>query len=106
MSAEFNEQGPEDLHKRTDASLHPERITLRAVLIVLCSTMATATYSFTWNSVTVALAHMQGTFSATTDQIAWIMIAFVIGSAVTTASIGWFSIRFGRRSLFGLSARF
>ena len=100
MAAEFSDEGAEDVQGRADEPLHPDRITLRSVLIVLCSTLATATYAFTWNSVTVALAHMQGTFSATTDQIAWIMIAFVIGSAVTTASIGWFSVRFGRRTLF------
>lgn len=76
------------------------RIGLRSVLVTLCATVGTAVYAFTWNSVTVALAHMQGAFAATTDQIAWVMIAFVIGSAVTTASIGWFSDRFGRKQLF------
>ena len=63
-------------------------------------TFATAVYAFTWNSVTVALPHMQGRFSATTDQIAWVMIAFIIGSAAMTASIGWVSDRFGRRPVF------
>ena len=43
---------------------------------------------------------MQGRFSATTDQIAWVMIAFIIGSAAMTASIGWVSDRFGRRPVF------
>ncbi len=72
----------------------------RQVLTVLCATFATAVYAFTWNSVTVALPHMQGRFSATTDQIAWVMIAFIIGSAAMTASIGWVSDRFGRRPVF------
>ena len=72
----------------------------RQVLTVLCATFATAIYAFTWNSVTVALPHMQGRFSATTDQIAWVMIAFIIGSAAMTASIGWVSDRFGRRPVF------
>ena len=77
-----------------------ERVTFRGVLIVLCSTLATAVYSFTWNSVGVALPHMQGTFSATTDQITWVMIAFVIGSAMAMAAVGWISRRFGRRRVF------
>ncbi len=72
----------------------------RQIFTVLCATFATAVYAFTWNSVTVALPHMQGRFSATTDQIAWVMIAFIIGSAATTASIGWVSDRFGRRPVF------
>ena len=78
----------------------PATIGLRSVLIVLCSTLGTAAYAFTWNSVSVALPHMQGAFSATTDQITWVMIAFVIGSAMTTASVGWFAARFGRRRVF------
>ena len=72
----------------------------RQVFTVLCATFATAVYAFTWNSVTVALPHMQGRFSATTDQIAWVMISFIIGSAAMTASIGWVSDRFGRRPVF------
>ncbi len=78
----------------------PSHITLRSVLIVLCSTLGTAAYAFTWNSVGVAMPHMQGAFSATTDQITWVMIAFVIGSSTTTATVGWFAARFGRKNVF------
>jgi DHA2 family multidrug resistance protein len=80
-----------------------DRITGRAITIVLVSTVGTATYSFTWYSVTVALPHMQGTFSATTDQIAWVMIAFIIGSAMMTASVGWLATRFGRKQVYMLA---
>ena len=78
----------------------PARVRPRDFLVALCGTLGTATYAFTWNSVGVALPHMQGTFSATTDQITWVMIAFIIGSAMTTSSISWFSGRFGRRQVF------
>ncbi len=77
-----------------------DRITWRAVMTVLVSTVGTGTYSFTWYSVTVALPHMQGTFSATTDQIAWVMISFIIGSAMMTASVGWLATRFGRKQVY------
>lgn len=50
--------------------------------------------------MTVALPFMKGTFAATSDQISWIMVAFVVGSAVSSASIGWFANRYGRRSMF------
>ncbi len=66
----------------------------------ICATLGTWSYSFTWNSVSVALPDMKGTFSATNDQIAWVMIAFIVGSAAMTASIGWLSSRFGRKQLF------
>lgn len=78
-------------------------LSTRNLLIALCATLGTATYAFTWNSVGVALPYMQGAFSATTDQITWVMVAFVIGSAVMTASVGWLSGRFGRRRIFMLA---
>ncbi|MBC6441196.1 MAG: DHA2 family efflux MFS transporter permease subunit [Rhodospirillales bacterium] len=77
-----------------------ERITLRAIATVFCATLCTAMYAFTWNSVSVALPYMQGTFSATTDQIAWVIIAYVIGASVVTGCSGWLSARFGRKQVF------
>ncbi|MFT5221267.1 MAG: DHA2 family multidrug resistance protein [Gammaproteobacteria bacterium] len=72
----------------------------RAYLIVFVATLSTAAYAFMWNSVTVALPHMMGAFAATTDQITWVMIAYLVGSAASTASVGWFCDRFGRRRVF------
>ena len=66
----------------------------------ICATLGSWSYSFTWNTVSVALPHMKGSFSATNDQIAWVMIAFIVGSAAMTASIGWLSSRFGRKQMF------
>ena len=77
-----------------------EKISLRAWLVLACSTLSASTYAYTWNSVTVALPFMKGTFAATSDQISWIMVAFVVGSAVSSASIGWFANRYGRRRMF------
>ncbi len=82
---------------------HPEKLTLRGVAIALCATVSTGAYAFTWNSVGVALPQMQGSFSATTDQVTWIAVGFVIGSAMMTGCIGWFSSRFGRKQLFMFS---
>jgi MFS transporter, DHA2 family, multidrug resistance protein len=73
---------------------------LRFVLLVGFATLATMAYDFTWTIVSIALPHMQGTFSTTSDQIAWVLIAFMLGSATATASAGWFSNRFGRKNLF------
>ena len=85
------------------ATTQESRITVRQILIVLNVTLATAMYAFTWNSVTVALPHMQGAFSSTIDQVAWVMIGFVIGSAAMTASVGFLSDRFGRKEVFLVS---
>ena len=73
---------------------------LRRWLIALCATSATWCYSFTWNSVSVALPQMKGSFAATNDQITWVMISFVVGSAMMTATVGWVSARLGRKTVF------
>jgi len=82
------------------AAGHSERFDGRAIWILLVATLGTASYAFTWNAVGVALPHMKGAFSATTDQVAWVMIAYVLGSAMATAAVGWFSARFGQRRVF------
>ncbi len=75
---------------------------LRRWAIAFCGTAGTWSYSFTWNSVGVALPDMKGTFAATNDQIAWVMIGFVVGGAAMTACIGWLSAQIGRKQLFML----
>ena len=60
----------------------------------------TVVYELILGIVGVALPHMQGTFSATPDQIAWVLIAFTVGTTVMIGCSGWFSSRFGRKRLF------
>ena len=83
-----------------ESGAEPDVITARSYLVVFVATLSTAAYAFMWNSVTVALPHMMGAFAATTDQITWVMIAYLVGSAASTAAVGWFSDRFGRRRVF------
>lgn len=73
---------------------------LRRVILVVAATLGTAAYDFTWTVVGVALPHMQGTFSATPDHVAWVMTGFIIGSAMMMASVGWVTARVGRKRLF------
>jgi DHA2 family multidrug resistance protein len=69
-------------------------------LLVISAIVGSSVFEFAWTIVGVALPHMQGAFSATEDQIAWVMTAFVLGSAVAIACIGWLSDRFGRKRIF------
>ena len=69
-------------------------------MVMLASVAGTSVYEFTWTIAGVALPHMQGAFSATPDEIAWIMTAFIMGSTVMIAISGWLSTRFGRRRMF------
>ena len=68
--------------------------------IVFAAIAGVMVFDFTWLSVGVALPHMQGTFSATSDQIAWVMTAFIVGGTMMIAVTGWASTRFGRKRLY------
>jgi MFS transporter, DHA2 family, multidrug resistance protein len=48
----------------------------------------------------VALPHMQGSLSATQDQMTWTLTSYIIASAVMTPLSGWIADRFGRKPLF------
>ena len=48
----------------------------------------------------VALPYMQGSLSATSDQITWVLTSYVIAAAIMTAPVGWMAARFGRKNLF------
>jgi len=48
----------------------------------------------------VALPHMQGSMSATQDQISWVLTSYIVAAAVMTAPTGYLAARFGRKRLF------
>ena len=45
----------------------------------------------------IALPYMQGSMSATLDQIAWIVTSYILATAVVTPAVAWLSDRFGLR---------
>jgi DHA2 family multidrug resistance protein len=51
----------------------------------------------------VALPHMQGSFSATQDQMTWVLTSYIVATAVMTPLTGWLAGRFGRRFVFCVS---
>ncbi|MEA2730817.1 MAG: transporter, family, multidrug resistance protein, partial [Acetobacteraceae bacterium] len=48
----------------------------------------------------VALPYMQGSMSASADEITWVLTSYVIAAAIMTAPVGWMARRFGRKKLF------
>src|ERR1700710_376234 len=48
----------------------------------------------------VALPYMQGSLSATTDQINWVLTSYIVAAAIITPATGWLEARFGRKPLF------
>jgi MFS transporter, DHA2 family, multidrug resistance protein len=72
---------------------HPALITGSVML-------ASLLYSMDWTIAVVALPHMQGTFSATQDQISWVITSYIVASAIMIPTAGWLSLRFGRKRVF------
>ena len=68
--------------------------------IVIAASLGTAVFDLTWMIVGIALPHMQGTFSASPDQIAWVMTSFIVGGTMMIAATGWASSRFGMKRLY------
>jgi DHA2 family multidrug resistance protein len=80
-------------------------------LIMAPVLLSTTLFVLNQTNVVVALPHMQGTFSATRDQIAWVITSYLVAMTIMTASAGWFGNRFGRKrvylasvALFGLAS--
>jgi DHA2 family multidrug resistance protein len=53
--------------------------------------------------VNVALPHMQGTFSASVDEITWVVTSYLVANGIMIPMTGWISARFGRKRYFMLS---
>lgn len=61
--------------------------------------MCTMLYALTVTIVNVVLPQLQGAFSATPDQVAWVVTLNIVATAVVTPMSGWFVARWGRRKL-------
>ncbi len=48
----------------------------------------------------VALPYMQGSLSASFDEITWVLTSYITAAAIMTAPVGWMASRFGRKYLF------
>lgn len=71
-------------------------------LIVLCVICATLMQTLDSTIANVALPYMQGTFSATLDQVTWVLTSYIVATAVMTAPVGWLAARFGQKRFFVL----
>ncbi len=68
-------------------------------LLTACVMVANLMQSIDSTIANVALPYMQGSLSATSDQITWVLTSYVIAAAVMTAPVGWLAARFGRKNL-------
>src|SRR5580692_10627960 len=69
-------------------------------LITVCAMMATLMQSLDQTIANVALPYMQGSLSASSDEITWVLTSYITAAAIMTAPVGWFAGRFGRKRFF------
>jgi DHA2 family multidrug resistance protein len=79
------------------ASMSPKT---RRMLITVCAMTATIMQALDTTIANVALPYMQGSLSASLDQINWVLTSYIVAAAIMTAPVGWMADRFGRKKLF------
>jgi DHA2 family multidrug resistance protein len=72
----------------------------RRALITLSMIAATMMQALDTTIANVALPRMQGSFSATQDQMAWVLTSYIIAAAIAIPLSGWLAGRVGRKRVF------
>ena len=70
------------------------------LIITMCTVGATLMQALDQTIANVALPYMQGSLSATYDEITWVLTSYITAAAIMTAPVGWMAGRFGRKYLF------
>src|ERR1700761_6412070 len=73
---------------------------LRRNMVTICAMTATIMQALDTTIANVALPYMQGTLSASQDQINWVLTSYICAAAIMTAPVGWIANRFGRKRIF------
>jgi MFS transporter, DHA2 family, multidrug resistance protein len=69
-------------------------------LIALAVMLGTTLEVLDSSIVNVALPHLQGAFSASLDEIAWVVTSYLVANGIMIPMTGWISARFGRKRYF------
>jgi DHA2 family multidrug resistance protein len=79
--------------------IDPRITPLRRIMILCVIIIATTLYGTTILVVSTILPQMRGTFSATADEISWVMTFNILATAILTPTAGWLAARFGSRNV-------
>jgi DHA2 family multidrug resistance protein len=71
--------------------------------VTVCVILATLMQALDTTIANVALPYMQGSVSASQDQIAWVLTSYIVAAAIMTPPTGYLAGRFGLRRLFLVS---
>lgn len=69
-------------------------------LITLSIMLATIMQVLDTTIANVALPHMQGSLTATQEQVTWVLTSYIVASAIMTLPTAWLAGRFGRKRVF------
>ena len=72
-------------------------------MITLCVILATLMQALDTTIANVALPYMQGSVSASQDQIDWVLTSYIVAAAIMTPPTGFLAERFGLKRLFIVS---
>src|ERR1700726_2743484 len=67
--------------------------------VILCTILEVLDSSI----VNVALPHMQGSFSATVDEVTWVVTTYLVAAGIMIPTTGWIAGQFGRKRYFLIS---
>ena len=73
--------------------------TARRVLILISAMLSVALYFSSILVASTVLPQMQGSFSATPDEISWTMTFNILATAIAMPMTGWLSARYGRSTV-------
>src|ERR1700739_437988 len=71
--------------------------------ITACVILATLMHALDTTIANVALPYMQGSVSATQDQIGWVLTSYIAVAAIMTPPTGFLTARFGLKRVFLVS---
>ena len=77
-----------------------ERASTRKWLVALAVMLGATLEVLDSSIVNVALPHMQGSFSASVDEITWVLTSYLVANGIMIPLTGWISARFGRKRYF------
>ena len=78
-----------------NAATYPDPVTRR--LLTFSVTSATIMSALDVTIANVALPHMQGSVSASVDEITWVLTSYIVATAIFIPLCGWLANRYGRK---------
>jgi MFS transporter, DHA2 family, multidrug resistance protein len=76
----------------------------RRWFVTVCAMTATIMQALDSTVANVSLPYMQGSLSASLDQINWVLTSYIVAAAIMTAPMAWLADRYGRKRVFIVSA--